>query len=370
MKILILGGWNNASLAIAQSLGHKGYHVDLFTFSCRVNKTKFSRYIKKTFCYRFRNNIQYLIDLLLDMLKNYEFVIPTNDMFSLLLSQIKDFFSQKNHLLVPNYESLLNSMDKQKTMTLANKYNFSIPTIYSSINEVKQFPVVIKSRFSLYIEDNRFQKGSMKIVTSEEEALEAIKNIPYPIILKKVEGTGWGIEVLFYNNKILAAFSHRRLREANPITGSYSSAAISIPLNQRALQKIENILKDLKWEGVAMFEFKGDYFLEINGRFWGSLPLAIQSGIDFPYLYILAASQRLRDPQLTYKIGVKSRWIRADIAYLLRSLNSNPLNLKAIIKVLNPFQKSYNMVHFDPLPELVDFFSPLVEKYILKQSCI
>ena len=47
------------------------------------------------------------------------------------------------------------------------------------------------------------------------------------------------------------------------------------------------LLKKLNWHGVAMVEFRqrpnGDpVFLEVNGRFWNSLPLACYAGADFP----------------------------------------------------------------------------------------
>jgi predicted ATP-grasp superfamily ATP-dependent carboligase len=47
------------------------------------------------------------------------------------------------------------------------------------------------------------------------------------------------------------------------------------------------LLRRLGWTGVAMIEYRYDptteswRFLEINGRFWGSLPLAIDAGIPF-----------------------------------------------------------------------------------------
>ncbi len=44
-----------------------------------------------------------------------------------------------------------------------------------------------------------------------------------------------------------------------------------------------------------MVEFKADartgtpYLMEINGRFWGSLQLAIDAGVDFPAILVAAA---------------------------------------------------------------------------------
>ena len=46
---------------------------------------------------------------------------------------------------------------------------------------------------------------------------------------------------------------------------------------------------------VAMVEYKLDaatgtaYLMEINGRFWGSLQLAIDAGVDFPLLLVRCA---------------------------------------------------------------------------------
>ncbi len=59
-----------------------------------------------------------------------------------------------------------------------------------------------------------------------------------------------------------------------------------------------SLLKSLNWIGVAMAEFKVDprdgipKLMEVNPRFWGSLHLAIVSGVDFPYLILKMAEGR------------------------------------------------------------------------------
>ena len=51
----------------------------------------------------------------------------------------------------------------------------------------------------------------------------------------------------------------------------------------------EAMVQKISYTGIAMFEYrycfetKSWVFLEINARFWGSLPLAIASGINFPW---------------------------------------------------------------------------------------
>ncbi|MGI9078335.1 MAG: ATP-grasp domain-containing protein, partial [Gemmatimonadaceae bacterium] len=85
--------------------------------------------------------------------------------------------------------------------------------------------------------------------------------------------------------------------------------------------------------GVAMIEYKEDatsgipYLMEINGRFWGSLQLAIDSGVDFPALLIRAAMGDRPDPVLDYKIGVRSRWWWGDVDHLIARLRHSAASL-------------------------------------------
>jgi len=51
-----------------------------------------------------------------------------------------------------------------------------------------------------------------------------------------------------------------------------------------------SLLSAARWSGVAMIEFRvaddGRVPHEVNGPFWGSLQLAIDCGIDFPWLLL------------------------------------------------------------------------------------
>jgi hypothetical protein len=105
-----------------------------------------------------------------------------------------------------------------------------------------------------------------------------------------------------------------------------------------------------------MVEFKEDvrtgmpYLMEINGRFWGSLQLAIDAGVDFPLLlqhaFGSASSARaLPKTPPDYKVGVQSRWLLGDLDHLIAlvkrpSLASDaglsPGRLRALGRFLRP----------------------------------
>jgi protein-tyrosine-phosphatase len=116
-------------------------------------------------------------------------------------------------------------------------------------------------------------------------------------------------------------FQHRRFKEL-PVTGGGSVTSISEPLDPQLAEQAVALLRKLNWEGVAMVEFKCDrsqqrsVLMEVNGRYWGSLPLAIGAGIDFPfYEWQLAHGEQPVIPA-SYPAGLRFRWLGGDIRRL------------------------------------------------------
>ena len=72
-----------------------------------------------------------------------------------------------------------------------------------------------------------------------------------------------------------------------------------------------------------MVEYKEDattgapVLMEVNGRFWGSLQLAIDAGVDFPELLVAAATGGAPEPVLDYRAGVRLRWFWGDVDHLI-----------------------------------------------------
>ena len=83
---------------------------------------------------------------------------------------------------------------------------------------------------------------------------------------------------------------------------------------------------ELCFTGVAMAEFRVDpasgrwALLEINARFWGSLPLAIASGADFPFQLYQLLVEGIHEFDPAYRIGIRSRNLLNDCRWMWRSL--------------------------------------------------
>jgi predicted ATP-grasp superfamily ATP-dependent carboligase len=89
------------------------------------------------------------------------------------------------------------------------------------------------------------------------------------------------------------------------------------------------LLRSLGWQGIAMVEYKLDtasrqlVLMEINGRFWGSLQLAIDCGVDFPNILLDAAAGQTEFPESSdYVVGLRNRWFWGDVDHLILRLKS------------------------------------------------
>jgi predicted ATP-grasp superfamily ATP-dependent carboligase len=108
-----------------------------------------------------------------------------------------------------------------------------------------------------------------------------------------------------------------------------------------------------------MVEFRVDErdgvpkLMEVNGRFWGSLPLAIAAGVDFPYL--LYRAYRGESIQAgAYELGVTSRWLLpGDILWFASTLRNKPRRLDTIREFASIRDQHYDILSTtDPLPAL------------------
>ena len=94
------------------------------------------------------------------------------------------------------------------------------------------------------------------------------------------------------------------------------------------------------------------YLLEVNGRYWGSLALTINSGVDIPWYHYqqLTGTTPNVDPNLGYRTDVKQRKLfYQDILWLKENLSRG--NVSALVPFLTSF--------FTTREEFLDLFDPL-----------
>jgi predicted ATP-grasp superfamily ATP-dependent carboligase len=306
-------------------------------------------------------------------------VIPADDVTLSIVSQARAQLDGLVALPFPDLETIQTAHDKGALAALASETGIPIPKTVvlrdpADLNGVIKhvgFPAVVKARVSRFQHGGQWREGgAVRYVRSAAELAEAVRvvhaNAPCPVVQECISGDGRGIFVLMNRGRLRAAFAHRRIREKPP-SGGVSVLSESVALDPQLLAHAERLLEALKWHGVAMLEFKRDSrdgvtkLLEINGRFWGSLQLAVDAGVDFPYLLYRLAIDGDVEPVLTYRIGVRLRWWLGDLDWLLLRLRENgslTRRLKAIPEFLRPAGSTARLETFrrdDPAPAMAEF---------------
>ena len=239
-----------------------------------------------------------------------------------------------------------------------------------------RFPLVAKPARSVGESRGRSLKVGVRHAADAAELRNILGELPhqaYPLLLQqRVVGPGVGVFLLVSEGRTMAAFSHRRIREKPP-AGGVSVYRESIALDPMLLARSRALLDAFDWQGVAMVEYKIDamtgtaYLMEVNGRFWGSLQLAVDAGVDFPRLLVDLALGREVEPVMTYRTGIRSRWWWGDVDHLLlRMLRSDrrlslppgtPGKARALLdflKLWRPGDRSEIMRLNDPMPFLYE----------------
>lgn len=149
----------------------------------------------------------------------------------------------------------------------------------------------------------------------------------WPLVQQYCAGHGLGQFFYMKDGQAIRRFQHRRVAEWPP-EGGTSSVADAVPLSQHhALQeKSVELLRLLGWRGVAMVEFRHDpatgrsWLMEINGRFWGSFPLAVHAGAGFALLSYLDYSAQPIPTLPEPRSDLRARMLGLEFRRLIRVL--------------------------------------------------
>lgn len=374
-------GNTRASLAITRSLGRHGARVIVGSEShpCLASSSKYCA--EAVFYPNPKKNSREFAEAICRLAKETgaNVLLPVTDVTTLLVTEKKEELEKYCAVPFPEYKAVFQAADKSGLMRLAQGLGIAIPkTFYLERTDDLEaayawcrtigYPIVVKPSRSRFRTENGWRSSGVRYAANVGE-LKAIlsqwaKEHECPLLLQeRIYGEGVGIFLCMNHGEAVAAFSHKRLREKPP-SGGVSVLRESIPINQTLRDCSERLLRALKWCGVAMVEFKkddqaGNYkLMEVNGRFWGSLQLAIDAGVDFPSILARIALGEMVAPIREYKVGVKTRWLWGDIDTLLLILLKSRAALRLPIDYPGRLQSILRFMHFlgkDLHYEVLDF---------------
>jgi predicted ATP-grasp superfamily ATP-dependent carboligase len=264
-----------------------------------------------------------------------DLIVPVSDDVLLPLARGRERFAGLCALAIPDADALAQVADKAATMELARRVGVPVPagalvtSAAQALDAARElgWPVVLKPVTSRVVHADGVERFEVAYADGPEAlraAMEAFEGRCRVLVQRYHAGEGHGVELLLGAGEVLMSFQHRRLHEV-PITGGASALRESVALDDELLGHATRLMRALRWTGLAMVEFRvgpdGPVLMEVNGRIWGSLPLAVKSGVDFPLgLAALHLGPRLNGagpvPAATPEIGVRSRNLGLELVWI------------------------------------------------------
>ncbi len=346
-SVLVLGDESNVLLAIARSLGRRG--VAVHVGSCPAEAPVLhSRYVAQFHQLPVQSDSEAWLEAVLAVLRSHQFdlVIPASENAAFLVQTARAKFTAHPEVYLLNERAFDVVFDKHRTTTLATLLDIPTPTSRIVRNRAEledalggaTLPVVVKPICSVRLSDPN-TKNFVRRIDARQDVAPTVDALAAQgdewLVQEFFEGRGVGVEVLADHGEVLFAFQHARLHET---TGYGSTLRESAAVDPALRNAVERLLRALDYTGVAMVEFRvsptGERFvlLEVNGRFWGSLPLAVAAGADFPYylLQLLVRGVRRFDPQ--FRVGVRSRHLPEDLRWLWRSAMRKTVEIEPAVE--------------------------------------
>ena len=382
----MLDGNQNQAVASVRSLANAGHQV-LAGASSSWSKAGWSRSCRGTFRYPDpHQDVSGFVARIAEVAAQQSgtLVLPMTEATTLPLSARREVLQTTGaKLVLPSHDDVLRAFNKEETVRLATSLGIAVPktTIICSAGEAHaasgttKFPVVLKPRSSVETQSN----GALQVTgrpryARDAEELQTVyremsRTCPRVLVQEFVDGEGTGYFALMHRGELRAEFAHRRIRDVHP-TGSGSAVRVSVEPDPQVRAASLAILQALHWHGVAMVEFRhvqgsAPVFMEVNGRFWNSLPLACYAGADFPALLTQMADTGDVEMQNSFRTGVRCRWLLGDFRHLVEVWRGAPAGYprpypgrwSTLLAEMTPVPGTFhdNFQWADPLPELGDW---------------
>jgi predicted ATP-grasp superfamily ATP-dependent carboligase len=295
--------------------------------------------------------------------KNIKLIFPSHNETEIIARHRGKFddglvalIPDETHCRIFNNKSDAYDLAADLGIPVANRISYTDPSkIAEILNDTGLEKTVVKlltgnSGKGVFYGDNAEHTQSVVEGLIEQYGLEASR---YPQVEEYIEGEGYGCSVLYWRGEHIANFTHRRLRDKIETGGTSTFREVSVHKGIETATK--TIFDSIGWNGLAMCEFKvcpktGKFwFIEVNPRMWGSISLAIEAGVEFPYLAWLCAN---KSPEAAIKYHAcctiaskwRGRWLLGDIFLILGNIS----RLK--------FKTAWDILVKDKADSIDDFF--------------
>lgn len=332
--VLVTYCWNRVGYAILRSLASHGLKVWAADTS-KINICSLSRFCAGSFTYPdpFKEEKRFIETLKTKVAElRPRVLMPTHDESVVIMRHRDEFPSD---LVIP-YESadkLLALANKAVSTEMAREAGVAVPKVYSSADEVKRYPVVLKTVIGNSAKGVFFPKTKDELL----RLMDAHKGEEM-LLEEWIGGTDYSVDCVRWDGFCKTSVYHALVTKTDGGGTTTQREMVDMPRLETEAMKL---LEAVDFHGVCGLDFRYDpetgrvAYIETNARFTGGLATPVAAGFDMPWvLYCLATAGRY-DNHIDVRIGTRTKWVLGDAITLVGRLLSLRWSAKEMRRVFS-----------------------------------
>jgi predicted ATP-grasp superfamily ATP-dependent carboligase len=261
-------------------------------------------------------------------------VLPTMDgSISALMPRRAELAQLGCMLALPSDASLAIANDKAKTLALAERLGIAYPRS-ERIDRLDEAPAALKSfSYPVVLKPTiSWVPGAPERIApvdaiNEAEAMADIERYlgmgASVLIQEWASGQREGVTLFVVGGEVVGHCAHVAIRTSPPLGGASVMRKSVLPPPDTYASAV-SLVQEIGLTGVCEVEFRRDaagrpLLMEVNARLAGTIENALRSGVDVPWMIWEWASGQPVTRVTSYRTGVRTRWLRGDMRWLLEN---------------------------------------------------
>lgn len=288
----------------------------------------------------------------------YRLVFGADDAEALALADHREALSAQ--VAHPPASAMYEALDKSRLDERAREAGLTVPSSYpADAKDLPPGPLLVKPNLRRLAGDARV---ATELVAGPADA-RALRDVlaadgEGAFFQERLDGNLLGLSVVTADDgRVVAAVQQEADRLFPPGTGM-SAHATTVPVDTELVGRVERLLRELGWFGIAQLQFmapadREPALVDLNARFYGSMGLALQSGLNLPALWAGLAVGDAAPPKLLLgRPGVEYQWLEGDLRRAFAERRGGLL--RDLVEVLRPVRGRVGPIWSarDPAPAL------------------
>ena len=327
MRVILTYGRAWSALAAARSLGKRGIEVvtgDEYDFA----PAALSKYSIAKFIYPNPDREpEAFLDTLEEVIRKYrpaegeDYVLMPVHKEAYLIARHRERFEPLIKLALPTIQQIEQVHDKGTLAEFCGREGLPIPLTVVPATPQEFMDAAAGFTYPAFVKVRQSAAAvGVKKVGSISEAVQTfdafVKDLElgpgsYPLLQEGIPGDDYCATFLFDHGELRAAMTYHNLRSFPVKSGT---GVLRETVKAPTIEAIgAELLTRLRWHGVAEIDFRWTgreddpaWLIEVNPRFWGGMPQAVEAGWDYPYLLYRLAVDGKVDPVAPHDSGVRT----------------------------------------------------------------